>query len=155
MRHSMKTAVTLFAIGCAVGSMFAAPGIGGVRAGDLALRLVRSTGAPLPAADMERAAAEYLAARGIVFGESLDSIVLERDVVAAAKIAGARVLSSRPASPITPAQAAAFIATMRGVVSGDLPSFGQGGVKEGDINASCRGRLARAGRKGTPASPAN
>jgi hypothetical protein len=44
---------------------------------------------------------------------------------------------------------------VRGALVTDAGNNGSGGTKEGDINASCQGRESRAGRKGTPASPAD
>jgi len=156
MRKNVTRTGAALATACLAGSLLmAAPAGPGIRAGELAVRLARAAGVRLPTAATERTAADYLAARGVVFGPSLDAMVLEGDLVAAARVLGARMTSSKPSDPATPAQGVAFIGAVRGALVADADSDGSGGTKEGDINASCQGRESRAGRKGTPASPAD
>jgi len=155
MRRNLTLTGTAFAAACLAGGLIvAAPAAAAIRAGDFAVRLARAAGIRLPAAGTERAAADYLAARGVVLGPSLDAMVREGDLVEAARVLGATVKSSAPSTPITPAQGAAFIGAVRGALAADADTDG-GGTKEGDINASCQGRDSRAGRRGTPASPAD
>lgn len=141
------TGTALATASLAVSLLAAAPATSGVRVGELAVRLARASGVRLPATAPERAAGDYLAARGVVLGPSLEAMVLEGDLVAAARVLGATVTSSKPSSPATPAQSAAFIGAVRGALATD--------AAVGDINASCQGRDSRAGRKGTPASTAD
>jgi hypothetical protein len=149
------TGAGLTVICLAAGLVTAAPASEAVRAGDLAVALARASGVRLPLHGAERVAADFLAARGIVLGPSLDAGLLQRDLVEAARVVGAVVDSSRPSDPVTPAQGAAFVGAVRGVLRGEGKGTGLGGSKQGDINASCQGRAARAGRHGTPASNAN
>jgi len=155
MRRNVTITGAALATACLAGSLLvAAPAASGVRAGELAVRLARVAGVRLSTSDTERAAADFLAAHGVVLGPSLDAMVLERDLVEAARVLGATVTSSRPSDPATPAQSAAFIGAVRGALAVDAASDA-GGTKEGDINASCQGRDSRSGRKGTPASTAD
>jgi hypothetical protein len=156
MRRIVTITGTALATACLAGSLLAAaPATSGIHVGELAVRLALAAGVRLPATAPERAAADYLAARGVILGSSLEALVLEGDLVAAARVLGATVTSSKPSSPATPAQSAAFIGAVRGALATDAAADDSGGAKEGDINASCQGRDSRAGRKGTPASTAD
>jgi hypothetical protein len=124
--------------------------------GQLSVRLARSLGAPLPATHPEAAAAALLGRHGLVVGDDLSRPVLGYDLVVFGRAVGASVTSSQPASAATPAQVAAFVGAVRGSILGaQANGNGQGASKEDGINASCRGREARDGRNGTPASPAD
>jgi hypothetical protein len=156
MPRTLKlSAVAVTAMACAMGVLTAAPATSSIRAGEMALWLARAAGVSLPDAGGERIAAKYLADRGVVFGDRIDATVRQRDLVEAARVLGIGVRATKPSEPITPAQGAAFVGAARGSVAFEVRIFGPAGTKEGDINASCRGRLARSGRTGTPASPSN
>lgn len=156
----MRRALVLCAAAAAVlsltgGPTTAAPADEAVRAGDLAVQLARAAGVRLPAAEPEKRAAAFLKARGIVLAPSADTPLFAGDLVQAARSVGVSVSAAAPGAAVTPAQASAFVGAVRGALRSDSNGKGHGGVKEDDINASCRGREARSDRKGTPASPAD
>jgi hypothetical protein len=154
-RTGTRTGAALTAAGLLIGGITAAPAGSSIRAGDMAVWLARAAGVSVPDTGGERIAAEYLAARGVVFGATLDATVRQFDLVEAARALGMNAKATSPSAPVTPAQAAAFVGAARGSVTFEPNVIGPEGTKQGDINASCRGRAARSGRKGTPASPAN
>ncbi len=139
------------------GRIEAAPASEAVRAGDLAVQMARAAGVRLPAENPEKRAAEFLRARGISLAPTADTPLMAGDLVAVARSLGVSVSAATPAAPVTAVQATAFLGAVRGTLraEGNGHGNGNGGDKEGDINASCRGREARAGRSGIPASPAN
>ncbi|HKQ98822.1 MAG TPA: hypothetical protein VJV75_13170, partial [Candidatus Polarisedimenticolia bacterium] len=92
---------------------------------------------------------------GIVLAPSADTPLFAGDLVLAARAVGVTVSAASPVAPVTPAQATAFVGAVRGTLRADIKGNGLGGTKEDDIDASCRGREARSGRNGTPASPAD
>jgi len=156
MRRALSLCVAAAAVMTfAGGRIEAAPAGEAVRAGDLAVQLVRAAGVRLPAEAPEKRAAEFLRARGITLAPTADTPLMAGDLVAVARSLGVQVSAAAPAAAVTPAQATAFVGAVRGTLRADGNGHGNGGDKEGDINASCRGREARSGRNGTPASPAD
>lgn len=154
-RAATLTRAAAAAAGLLISGITAAPAGSPIRAGEMAVWLARAAGVSVPDSGGERMAAEYLAARGVVFGATLDATVRQVDLVEAARALGMGAKATTPSAPISPAQAAAFVGAARGSVAFEPHVYGPDGAKQGDINASCRGRAARSGRKGTPASPAN
>lgn len=154
-RATTWTGAAVVAAGLLIGGIMAAPAGSTIRAGEMAVWLARAAGVSVPDTGGERIAADYLAARGVVFGATLDATVRQFDLVEAARALGMSAKATNPSAPISPAQAAAFVGAARGSVAFEPNVYGPEGAKQGDINASCRGRAARSGRKGTPASPAN
>ena len=160
----MRRALTMCAAAAAVmtlagGRSEAAPGAQAVRAGDLAVQLARAAGVNLPAGNPEKRAATFLAARGITLASTPDTPLSTGDLVLIARSLGVTVTAAAPGAAVTPAQAVAFVGAVRGTLRSDSQgsdaAAATGADTEGDITASCRGREARAGRKGTPASPAD
>lgn len=158
----MRRALSLCAAAAAVmtlagGRIEAAPAGVAVRAGDLAVQLAHAAGVRLPAGNPEKRAVEFLRARGISLAPTADTPLMAGDLVAVARSLGASVSAASPAAAVTPAQATAFVGAVRGSLRADSNGHGNGngGTKDGDIDASCRGREARSGRNGTPASPAD
>lgn len=158
----MRRALALCAAAAAVVSLAggrseAAPGAEAVRAGDLAVQLARAAGVRLPVGNPEKRATRFLAARGVMLAPTADTPLMAGDLILAARALGVSVQATAPGAAVTPVQAAAFVGAVRGALRSDSQGNGTGvgGDKEGDINASCRGREARAGRQGTPASPAD
>jgi hypothetical protein len=133
----------------------AAPADQAVRAGDLAVQLARAAGVRLPADHPEKRAAAFLRARGIMLAPTADTPLFAGDLVDVARSLGVQVKAAASDAAVTPAQAVAFVGAMRGTLRSDIKGNGKGSGKEGDIDASCRGREARSGRDGTPASPAD
>ena len=132
----------------------AAPRI--LRTGELAVKLARAAGVTLPAQDTERVAAASLARFGIDLGTSLSRPVVERDLVLVGRALGLPVTSEQPGNTVTPGQGNAFVGVARGsLLAAEGAGNGNGGTKQGGINASCQGRDARSGRNGEPASPAD
>jgi hypothetical protein len=164
-RKSLILGVACFAIvSLTVGGIARAAEPKKLRTGELAVQLARAAGVSLPAEDAEKVAAARLARFGIDLGSSLSRPVVERDLVLVGRALGLEVTSEQPGNPVTPGQGTAFVGVARGsllaaegVGSGNSGGNGNGngGTKQGDINASCKGRNARSGRKGEPASPAN
>ncbi len=129
-----------------------------LRTGELAVQLARAAGLALPAQDAERVAAERLARLGIDLGSSLSRPVVERDLVLVGQALGLPVASAQPANTVSPGQGSAFVGVVRGSLLAAEEAGngnGNGGTKEGGINASCQGRDARSGRNGEPASPSD
>jgi len=156
MRARVGWGVAAFAAaGLSAGLVVAAPAEG-TTVGHLAVRLARSVGAPVSATHSEAAAAAFLGRHGLALGDDLSRPVLGSDLIGFGRAVGARVTTSQPAAAATPAQVAAFVGVARGSILGTESSAnGHGTSKEDGINASCRGREARDGRNGTPASPAD
>jgi hypothetical protein len=143
------------AAGLSAGLGLAAP-VESLTVGNLSVRLARSLGAPLSATHPEASAAAFLRRHGLVVGEDLSRPVVGNDLIVFGRALGASVTTNQPAAPATPAQVAAFVGAVRGGILGTQSNGnGQGTSKEDGINASCRGREARDGRNGTPASPAD
>lgn len=143
------------AAGLSAGLVVAAPAEP-VTVGHLAVRLARSLGAPVSATQSESSAAAYLGRHGLEVGLDLSRPVLGNDLIVLGRALGARVTTSQPAAAATPAQVVAFVGAARGSILGTQSTAnGHGTSKEDGINASCRGREARDGRNGTPASPSN
>ncbi|HUD71841.1 MAG TPA: hypothetical protein VMQ62_07740 [Dongiaceae bacterium] len=158
MRRALSLCVAAAAVmTLAGGRIEAAPAGEAVRAGDLAVQLARAAGVRLPAEAPEKRAAEFLRARGITLAPTADTPLMAGDLVVVARSLGVPVSAAAPATAVTPAQATAFVGAVRGTLRAVANGHGNGngGDKEGDINASCRGREARSGRNGTPASPAD
>lgn len=162
-RDAMLCAAAAALMSLAGGPIEAAPAHDAVLAGDLAVQLARAAWVRLPADNPEKRAIEFLRARGITLAPSADTPLFAGDLVEVARRLGVTVSAEAPAAAVTPAQATAFVGAVRGALgaegrggaSASPGGNGQGGGKEGEINASCRGREARDGRQGTPASPAN
>jgi hypothetical protein len=171
------------AAGLSAAAILAAP-VETVSVGKFSVMLARSLGARLSTAEPEKSAATFLGRHGLEFGSDLSRPVLGQDLVLYGRAVGASVSTVQPAAPASLAQVAGFIGAVRGSVlatqsastgtaggsakgkgttngngtggaSGTGSGKGNGGSKEDGINASCRGREARDGRNGTPASPAD
>jgi hypothetical protein len=143
------------AAGLSAGMVVAAP-VETMSVGDLAVRLARTVGAPASATLSEASAAAFLGRHGLAMGKDLSRPVLGSDLIVFGRAIGATVTTSQPAAAATPAQVSAFVGVARGSILGTQASAsGLASSKEDGINASCRGREARDGRHGTPASPAD
>jgi len=166
MRRALVLCAAVTAVTCLAGSRSeAAPAGEAVRAGDLAVQLARAACVLLQVHDPEKRATAFLRARGISLAPTADTPLMAGDLILVARALGVSVSAGSPDAAVTPAQASAFVGAARGSLlaegkgNGNANGIGNGnglgGSKEDDINASCRGREARAGRKGTPASPAD
>jgi hypothetical protein len=156
MRNALRWwgGVAVAVAGLATGAALAAPAKN-LTVGDLAVRLARTASVRLPAANPEQAAARFLGRQGISLGDDLSRPATGADLVQIGRRLGTPVSTSQPEAPVTAAQGAAFVGAVRGSLYGSEEAGGNGADKEGGINASCQGREARDGRKGTPASPAD
>jgi hypothetical protein len=123
--------------------------------GSLAIELARATG--YNSTDASKAsqseAAKALTRLGIELGGRLGDAVSERDLVEIGTAVGAKVKSSTPDRGVTDKKGRAFAVSLKPTLEGIWASIQSSGTME--IHVSCKGRDSRAGRRGTPASPAN
>jgi hypothetical protein len=121
--------------------------------GELALQIVRAAGLRLPAAGTERAALQELKARGVDLGTDPARPATQGDLARIGALVGAAVTAPQPGAPVTPGKARAFTVSIQGPLKQSLGGSAQ--ANPDDVRISCQGRNSRAGRKGTPASPAD
>ena len=120
------------------------------RRGSLAIELVRAAGIPATD-DNATSAAETLRRFGIRMGADLERPVIESDLVAIGAAIGSEVTTNSPERVVNESKGRAFARTISGQLQMRWAEMGA----SGEIRVSCQGRNSRAGRRGTPASPAN
>ncbi len=101
-----------------------------------------------PLATREALAAAALERIGIRLPGRPDDPVRERDLVSVGSAVGATVVSGKPDDKVSEKKGNVFALDLK-------PAMLRARARMEEIRVSCQGRLSRAGRKGTPASPAN
>jgi hypothetical protein len=123
--------------------------------GRLALELARAAGIGTGDSSIasQADATKALNGVGIELGGELGDAVSEQDLVEIGSALGVTVKTSTPDQSVTDEKGKAFVLSLEPNLQGIKTSLHSSGTT--DIHISCQGRLSRAGRRGTPASPAN